>query len=260
MSTISSRDGRPRESRSSAAIRMPGVQKPHWSAWWRLNASCSGESIASPASDSTVSTVEPSAWTASRQQPRTETPSSRTVQAPQTPCSQPTCVPVRPRRCAEEVGQEQARLDLLDDDLAVDRDRDLRHAARSQARSSARSTSVPVRWRRYAAEAWIEPGGSTAVAASRPASSRRRLRHRDSRRPRARPRPARSAGRSPRRPTPARRGRHRRPAAARPPPSRARSRRPAARAPRTRRPRPAPAAARSSRRRARPARASSGSG
>ena len=76
----------------------PGVQKPHWSAWWRLNASWSGESIASPASDSTVSTVEPSAWTASRQQPRTETPSRRTVHAPQTPCSQPTCVPVRPRR------------------------------------------------------------------------------------------------------------------------------------------------------------------
>ena len=48
----------------------------------------------------------------------------------------------------EEVGQEQARLDLLDDDLAVDGDGDLGHAARSQARSSARSTSVPVRWRR----------------------------------------------------------------------------------------------------------------
>ena len=74
------------------------MQKPHWSAWWRRNDSCSGVRPASPASDSTVDDGEPSACTASRQQPRTATPSRSTVHAPQTPCSQPTCVPVRPSR------------------------------------------------------------------------------------------------------------------------------------------------------------------
>ena len=43
---------------------------------------------------SMVSTDAPRACTASIRQPRTMSPSSRTVQAPQTPCSQPTWVPV----------------------------------------------------------------------------------------------------------------------------------------------------------------------
>ncbi len=75
-----------------------------------------------------------------------------------------------PEPVSEEVGEEKTRLDVLDDDLAVDGDGDLGHAVRSQARRSARSTSVPVRWLRYAADAWIESAGSTACAASRPAS------------------------------------------------------------------------------------------
>ena len=49
---------------------------------------------------------------------------------------------------AEEVAQEEPRLDLLDDDPPVHGQRDPGHAARSQARSTARSTSVPVRCRR----------------------------------------------------------------------------------------------------------------
>ena len=42
-----------------------------------------------------VSTRAPSHCTASIRQPRTIAPSTRTVQAPQTPCSQPTWLPVR---------------------------------------------------------------------------------------------------------------------------------------------------------------------
>src|SRR4051812_36472134 len=38
----------------------------------------------------------PSLWTANIRQDRTGTPSSSTVQAPHTPCSQPACAPVRP--------------------------------------------------------------------------------------------------------------------------------------------------------------------
>ena len=41
-------------------MRIPGVQNPHWSAWCRRNASCSGVSPDLPASDSTVDTVAPS--------------------------------------------------------------------------------------------------------------------------------------------------------------------------------------------------------
>ena len=124
------------------------MQKPHWSAWWRLKASCSGESIASPASDSTVSTADPSACTASRQQR-----AHRDAVEPDGACAADAVLAADVRAgeaeaVAEEVGQEQPRLDLLDDAAAVDGDGDLGHAARSQARSSARSTSVPVRWRR----------------------------------------------------------------------------------------------------------------
>ena len=39
----------------------------------------------------------PCACTANIRQARTGSPSSSTVQAPQTPCSQPICVPVRPQ-------------------------------------------------------------------------------------------------------------------------------------------------------------------
>ena len=56
-------------------------------------------SAMTPESDrpSMVSTSAPSHCTARTRQPRTTSPSSRTVQAPQTPCSQPICVPVSER-------------------------------------------------------------------------------------------------------------------------------------------------------------------
>ena len=240
MSTMSSRDGWPRERRSSAAIRMPGVQKPHWSAWWRLKASWSGESIASPASDSTVSTAEPSACTASRQQ----TADGDAVEPHRAGAADAVlAADVRAGEAeavAEEVGQQQPGLDVLDDDLAVDRDRDLRHAARSQARSSARSTSVPVRWRRYAARGMDRARRVDGRSGEQAGLVRRRLRQRgafdrvldlgERGRPvghRADPDPDVAGHAVDRR--------------ARPRPSRARSPRPAARAPRTRPPRPAPA-------------------
>ena len=61
------------------------------------NAAC--RSAISPESDtpSMVSTLAPSHCTASIRQPRTISPSTRTVQAPQTPCSQPTWLPVSAR-------------------------------------------------------------------------------------------------------------------------------------------------------------------
>ena len=76
---------------------MPGVQKPHCSAWWRRNASCSTERRpGSGARPSTVRIVAPSACTASVRQARAGAPSISMVQAPHTPCSQPTWVPVAP--------------------------------------------------------------------------------------------------------------------------------------------------------------------
>ena len=68
--------------------------------------------------------LQPSACTASRQHARTATPSSCTVHAPQTPCSQPTCVPVSPSggggsRSAAAAARPRSRI------RAVDRERDL---------------------------------------------------------------------------------------------------------------------------------------
>ena len=81
-------------SRSCAAISIPGVQKPHCSALRSRNADC--KSAISPLSEipSIVSTVALCVCTASSRQERTISPLTRTVHAPHTPCSQPTCVPV----------------------------------------------------------------------------------------------------------------------------------------------------------------------
>ena len=72
-----------------------------------------------------VSTVAPSHCTASIRQPRTISPSTRTVQAPQTPCSQPTWLPVSAQVLAQEIDQRLARLDAFGDALAVDGERDV---------------------------------------------------------------------------------------------------------------------------------------
>ena len=67
---------------------------------------------------------------------------------------------------AQEVGEEQTRLDLLAHGAPVDGQLDV-HALRS-----ARSTSTPVRWLRYAGDAWTCPGGSTSLAARAPGLAR----------------------------------------------------------------------------------------
>src|SRR5580700_14447 len=81
-------------SNACAVVIMPGVQKPHCSAWCLRNDACSGVKPSSSDRPSTVTTLAPSACTASNRQERTAAPSTSTVQEPQTPCSQPTWVPV----------------------------------------------------------------------------------------------------------------------------------------------------------------------
>src|SRR4051794_5040134 len=79
-------------------IRNPGVQNPHWRPWHSRNARCTGVSVvASLHRPSTVVISLPAAWTPNIRHERTASPSTRIVQAPQTPCSQPRCVPVSPR-------------------------------------------------------------------------------------------------------------------------------------------------------------------
>src|SRR4029453_9934683 len=73
----------------------PGVQKPHWSPWQSRNAACTGDNPPPGGPmPSIVVTSLPAACTANIKQARTAAPSTRTVQAPQTPCSQPRWVPV----------------------------------------------------------------------------------------------------------------------------------------------------------------------
>src|SRR4029077_15371351 len=84
-------------SSSYVVMRNPGVQKPHWRPCFSLNASWIGwRSPLGLARPSTVISSAPSACAASMMQERTVSPFIRIVQAPHTPCSQPTLVPVRP--------------------------------------------------------------------------------------------------------------------------------------------------------------------
>src|SRR6478736_924193 len=79
-------------------VRNPGVQNPHWRPWHSVNACCTG--LIRPASGARPSTVVITwSWavTANIRHERIGWPSTRTVQAPHTPCSQPTWVPVSSR-------------------------------------------------------------------------------------------------------------------------------------------------------------------
>ena len=84
-------------SSACAVVMKPGVQKPHCSAWCLRKDFCSGVRSSSFDRPSTVTTFAPSACTASIRQERTASPLTSTVQAPHTPCSQPTWVPVSRR-------------------------------------------------------------------------------------------------------------------------------------------------------------------
>src|SRR5687768_15153567 len=72
---------------------------------------------------------------------------------------------------ADEVGQQQPRLDVLAVAATVDGDVDRDHAACSLARATTRSTRTRTTWRRYAGDAWTEPHGSTCSAAECPGRS-----------------------------------------------------------------------------------------
>ena len=103
---------------------MPGVQKPHCSALRRDEGLLQVGDLAASDTPSMVSTSAPAHCTASMRQPRTVTPSSRTVQAPHTPCSQPTWLPVSPSRSRRKSTRFCAHVDGLVHLLAVHRQRD----------------------------------------------------------------------------------------------------------------------------------------
>jgi cobalamin biosynthesis Mg chelatase CobN len=80
-----------------ASTMKPGVQNPHCNASRAMKARCTGCNLPPP-TPSTVVTLLPAAAFAGRRQLATGTPSSRTVQAPQTPAPHTSLVPVRRRR------------------------------------------------------------------------------------------------------------------------------------------------------------------
>ena len=129
-------------------MRIPGVQKPHWSAWCRRNASWSGVRAPSPASPSTVTISAPSTCAARRRHERTaDAVEPHRARAADAVLAADVC-PGEAEPVAEEVGEEEARLDLLAVAAAVDRDVDGDHAARSLARATTRSTRTRTSCRR----------------------------------------------------------------------------------------------------------------
>src|SRR5690606_35820992 len=84
-----------RSSSADAAMSRPGVHAPHCAAPCSRKAACSTDRrpLARP---STVLTVLPATLAAGIRQAPTGAPSTRTVQAPQSPASQPILVPVSP--------------------------------------------------------------------------------------------------------------------------------------------------------------------
>ena len=112
------------------------MQNPHCRAWHsrRPAAPATARRCRARASPSTVVTCWPSTETAKIRQDRTGSPSSSTVQAPQTPCSQPTWVPVRPRSWRRKSHRVRRADDPAGRSDAVDRQRHVvrrfgRHAA-----------------------------------------------------------------------------------------------------------------------------------
>ena len=68
---------------------MPGVQNPHCNPWHCMNPSCTGSSLPSTSSPSTVRTLWPDAIAASIVQDFTGSPSTSTTHVPQLLVSQP---------------------------------------------------------------------------------------------------------------------------------------------------------------------------
>src|SRR5262249_822326 len=76
---------------------MPAARRRHWNAWASRKHCCNGWSWPSRASPWSVVTSRPSARKAGSKQLWTGLPSSQTVQAPQSPASQPFFTPNQPR-------------------------------------------------------------------------------------------------------------------------------------------------------------------
>ena len=88
--------------------RKPGVQNPHWRAWWSRNASCRDAARRRPGRGPRPSYLGAVRLHGEHQARPHRRPSTSTVHAPQTPCSQPRWVPVevagRPAAIGEERG------------------------------------------------------------------------------------------------------------------------------------------------------------
>ena len=99
-----------RARKSVAAIRIPGVQKPHCSACCSRKARCSGFSSPSAARPSTVRISAPSAWTASSRHERTDDAVEDHGAGAADAVLAADVRPGEAERVAEEVRQQQARL------------------------------------------------------------------------------------------------------------------------------------------------------
>ena len=128
-----------RRAARALVISIPGVQKPHCSACFSWKPCWIGSSSPSTSSDSTVRISWPSHIAASVVHDLTGLPSISTTQAPQLDVSQPQWVPVRLERLAEEVDEQQARLDVARDLLAVDGHRDFHVQASWSQRAGRRA-------------------------------------------------------------------------------------------------------------------------
>ncbi len=119
-------------------MSIPGVQIPHCAPPHRTNAAWTGASSPSAQAPRPSRRLAHRPGPTATRQEQTASPSSRTVQAPQSPASQPTFVPVSPRssrRAPRSAGGSAARSTVTDP--AVDAER--RHAISSE---TARRTSV----------------------------------------------------------------------------------------------------------------------
>ena len=116
---------------------MPGVQKPHWRPCWSQNACWSGWSLPPTSMPSMVVISAPSAWTASIVQ-RLRAPAVHVDRARAAVAGVAAGVRAgEPEHVAQEVDEEEARLDVGLADLAVDGD----------ARCAASSSPAPMRTR-----------------------------------------------------------------------------------------------------------------
>jgi len=120
----------------------------------------------------------PSACTASIRHERTALPSRRTVHAPHTPCSQPTCVPPSPSsRAGNPPALYAARPEPRGHPIHVtricrflismshsDSVTPLPSQARLAASARVRRVSTSARCRRYSPEAWMSDSGSSIAS------------------------------------------------------------------------------------------------